>query len=68
MALLALAFAWTHLVGEWCYEQRPLKVKAHGYLPKSYFSRGLDALHSAILAGNSPVRISLDHYLKLLSP
>lgn len=67
LALLALAFAWAHLVGEWCYEQRPLKPKAHGYLPKSYFRRGLDALRSAILAGNSPARISLDDCLKLLS-
>jgi hypothetical protein len=68
LALLDLAFAWAHLVGEWCYEQRPLKPKAHGYLPKSYFRRGLDALRSAILAGNSPAKISLDDCLKLLSP
>ena len=68
LALLALAFAWAHLVGEWCYEQRPLKPKAHGYLPKSYFRRGLDALRSAILAGYSPTKISLDDCLKLLSP
>lgn len=68
LALLALAFAWAHLVGEWCYEQRPLKVKAHGYLPKSFFRRGLDALRSAILAGNSLAKISLDDCLNLLSP
>ena len=68
LALLALAFAWAHLVGEWCYEQRPLKPKAHGYLPKSYFRRGLDALRSAILAGYGPARISLDDGLNLLSP
>lgn len=68
LALLALAFAWAHLVGEWCYEQRPLKLKTHGYLPKSFFRRGLDALRSAILAGHSPARIGLDDCLKLLSP
>ena len=68
LALLALAFTWAHLVGEWCYQQRPLKVKAHGYLPKSYFRRGLDALRSAILAGTSPAPISLNHCLNLLSP
>jgi len=68
LALLALAFAWAHLVGEWCYEQRPLKLKAHGYLPKSFFKRGLDALRSAILAGHAPARINLDQCLKLLSP
>ena len=68
LALLALAFSWAHLVGEWCYEQRPLKLKAHGYLPKSYFKRGLDALRSAILAGRASARISLNDCLKLLSP
>ena len=68
LALLALAFTWAHLVGEWCYQARPLKLKGHGYLPKSYFKRGLDALRSAILAGHAPARISLDQCLKLLSP
>jgi hypothetical protein len=68
LALLGLAFAWAHLVGEWCYQVRPLKLKVHGYLAKSYFKRGLDALRSAILAGTMPARISLDDCLKLLSP
>ena len=68
LALLALAFTWAHLVGKWCYQQRPLKIKAHGYLPKSYFKRGLDTLRSAILAAHSPAPISLNHCLKLLSP
>lgn len=68
LALLAIAFAWAHLVGEWCCRQRPLKVKAHGYLAQSYFKRGLDALRSAILAGYAPARISLDDCLNLLSP
>jgi hypothetical protein len=68
LALLTIAFAWAHLVGEWCYAQRPLKLKAHGYLAKSYFRRGLDALRSAILAGHTPASISLDQCLKLLSP
>lgn len=67
LALLSLAFAWAHLVGEWCYKQRPLKTKAHGYLPKSFFRRGLDILRSAVLAGNSPATISLGDCLKLLS-
>lgn len=67
LALLAIAFAWAHLVGEWCFQQRPLKLKAHGYLAQSYFKRGLDALRSAILAGYTPARISLDDCLKLLS-
>jgi len=68
LALLSLAFAWAHLVGEWCYEHFPLKCKKHGYLPKSYFRRGLDTLRAAILAGSAPAKISLDTCLQLLSP
>ena len=68
LALLAIAFAWAHLVGEWCYQARPFRLKAHGYLPKSYFKRGLDALRSAILAGHAPAPISLQDCLNLLSP
>ena len=68
LALLALAFTWAYLVGEWCYVHYPLKLKKHGYLPKSYFKRGFDTLRSAILAGNSPAKIDLDLCLQLLSP
>ena len=68
LALLSIAFAWAHLVGEWCYEHFPLKTKKHGYLPKSYFRRGLDTLRAAILAGSAPAKISLDTCLELLSP
>ena len=68
LALLAIAFAWTHLVGEWVYEHFPLKTKKHGYLPKSYFRRGLDTLRAAILAAPMPAKVSLELCLSLLSP
>ena len=34
VALLALAFTWAHLVGVWLAEQKPLKIKKHGYKEK----------------------------------
>lgn len=68
LALLALAFTWAHLVGAWCQQQRPLKLKAHGYLAKSLFKRGLDAQRSAILAGPTPAPLSLARCFGLLSP
>ena len=68
LALLAIAFAWAHLVGEWYYKHYPLKTKKHGYLPKSYFKRGLEVLRSAILAGPMPAKVSLELCLNLLSP
>ena len=68
LALLALAFTWAYLVGEWCYVHYPLKLKKHDYLPKSYFKRGFDTLRSAILAGISPAKVDLVLCLELLSP
>lgn len=68
LALLALAFTWAFLVGTWCHVHRPLKLKKHGYPPKSLFKRGLDALRSAILAGTKPAPLNLTRCLQLLSP
>lgn len=69
IAMLSIAFAWAHLMGEWVYEQRPLKLKKHGYLPISFFTRGLTYLRTAILAeSDQPAKIPLAVCLKLLSP
>jgi hypothetical protein len=44
VALLALAFCWAHLAGEWLAQQQPLKIKKHGRLAKSIFRHGFDHL------------------------
>lgn len=44
LALLALAFCWAVIVGEWLVAQKPLKIKQHGRLCKSIFRHGLDHL------------------------
>ncbi len=47
LALLAVAFRWAHVVGEWLAQAEPLrinKVKKHGRLAKSLFRHGLDYL------------------------
>ena len=44
IALLALAFCWAHVVGEWLSRQKALKTKAHGRLAKSIFRYGLNHL------------------------
>lgn len=44
VALLALAFCWAVVVGEWLAAQKPLKVKKHGRKCKSLFRHGLDYL------------------------
>jgi hypothetical protein len=49
LALLALAFAWAHLVGEWLHEHKPIPIKKHGRLAKSFFRHGLDHLQFVLL-------------------
>jgi hypothetical protein len=69
IVLLAIAFAWAHLIGEWVYQQRPLKLKKHGFLPVSFFKRGLSYLRTAILADvNQPAKLPLTSCVNLLSP
>jgi len=44
LALLALAFTWAFVVGQWQATVKELKLKKHGYPPKSVFRLGLNML------------------------
>jgi hypothetical protein len=44
VALLALAFCWAHIIGEWLNEQKPLKLRKHGRMSRSIFRYGFDHL------------------------
>jgi Transposase DDE domain len=44
LALLAIAFTWAFVVGEWQAAVKELKLKKHGYPPKSVFRLGLNIL------------------------
>lgn len=45
--LLAIAFCWAHLVGEWRHEEKQIKIKKHGRPAKSLFRYGLDYIIDA---------------------
>jgi hypothetical protein len=49
MALLAIAFCWCHIVGEWLQTQKAIKIKKHGRKAISIFRYGLDELREIIL-------------------
>lgn len=49
VALLALAFTWAHLVGQYLAEVKPLAIKKHGRPARSLFRRGLDQLQYVLL-------------------
>jgi len=42
LALLAIAFCWAHLLGEWLHEQKPISIKRHHRPAISIFRYGLD--------------------------
>lgn len=44
LALLAIAFTWAFVVGQWQAAVKELKLKKHGYPPKSIFRLGLNML------------------------
>jgi hypothetical protein len=44
LALLALAFTWAFVVGQWQAAVKELRLKKHGYPPKSVFRLGLNIL------------------------
>ncbi len=68
LALLTLAFTWAYLLGIWLHEQRPLKLKKHGYAPKSIFRRGFEFLQSVIVAVLGEAKYSFSFCLHVLSP
>lgn len=57
VAVLALAFCYAHLAGEWSHRhETPIRLKKHGRLQESYFRRGLDNIKEAIFKGGQKLR------------
>lgn len=68
IALLALAFCWAHIVGEWLSQQKPLKMKKHGRLAKSIFRYGLNHLRRILCNLSEPFqRLAFQQVTQLLS-
>lgn len=64
IAVLAIAFAWSHRVGEWRHEHKEaIKVKKHGRLAKSLFRHGLDFIRELLFFG----KFSLMQFRQCLS-
>lgn len=68
MALLALAFCWAVVVGDWLTRHKPLRVKKHGRRWKSLFRHGLDYLRRILCDLESrPKRAEFRRVVLLLS-
>lgn len=49
VAVLAIAFAWCHVIGELQNDENPIKIKKHGRRAISIFRYGLDTLREVLL-------------------
>ena len=49
ISLLAIGFCWSHLIGEWIHEQKPIKIKTHGRKAESIFHYGFVRLRKIVL-------------------
>ena len=66
LALLAIAFTWAFLVGQWQAVVKELKLKKHGYPPKSIFRLGLDLLCRLVTNLESRDLLGWNRVIKLL--
>lgn len=48
LGLLAIAFCWAYLVGDWCNQNNPIKLKKHGRKAASIFRVGLSYIENAL--------------------
>jgi hypothetical protein len=68
MALLAFAFCWAHIIGEWLTRHQPLKIKKHGRLARSIFRHGFDHLRRILCnLMSSAQQVAFRRVTKLLS-
>jgi hypothetical protein len=68
IALLAIAFCWAHIIGEWLTHQHPLKIKKHGRKAVSIFRHGFDHLRRILCNLMSrPQQVAFRQVTKLLS-
>lgn len=49
ISLLAIAFCWAHITGEWLHQLNPIKIKKHGRKAISLFRYGFDYLRQMVL-------------------
>ena len=65
IALLAIAFSWCHVTGEWIASQKPIRIKKHGRKAFSMFRLGLDHI-GRILHSISELYHELDKNFKII--
>ena len=63
LAIVAIAFVWVYLIGQYENQQKPIPILAHQRRAFSIFRRGLDNLIKALTFDNQTIK----YYLQLLT-
>lgn len=62
-----IAFCWAHYIGEWRHENfKPIKVKKHKRLAKSYFKYGLDCIRDKLLKAPADFGTTLQIFIQAI--
>jgi hypothetical protein len=62
-----IAFCWAHRTGEWRHESiKPIKIKKHKRLAKSYFKYGLDWIRDNLLKSTDALSATFQPFLQAI--
>lgn len=62
-----IAFCWAHYTGEWRHAYvKPIKIKKHGRLAKSYFKYGLDWVRDKLLKASDELGSALQPFVQAI--
>jgi hypothetical protein len=62
-----IAFCWAHYTGEWRHAYiKPIKVKKHKRLAKSYFKYGLDWIRDKLLKASADFDVALQVFIQAI--
>jgi len=67
LVVAVVAFCWAHRIGEWQHENvKPIKVKKHQRMAKSFFRVGLDLLRDSLLKPIDSLRLVCQNFLHFI--
>lgn len=67
LVVAVVAFCWAHRIGEWQHENvKPIKVKKHQRMAKSFFRVGLDLLRDSLLNPIDSLRLFCQNFLQFI--
>lgn len=68
ISILAVAYTWAYISGEWLLHENPIKIKKHGRPAKSIFKLGYTRIRNVLLNLHDQLKRNLfAHFIRLLA-